>query len=119
MPILVVFAALCTAGLASNLMPYVIRFLPGHRSATSALRAGLLHREPEPVLKSEAAAAPEEPPKKEKKWRLMSLDTFRGTALTIMMFVNYGGGGYSFFKHATWDGLTVADLVFPWFMVSE
>lgn len=53
---------------------------------------------------------------KPKKQRLKSLDTFRGIALTIMIFVNYGGGGYYFFKHARWDGLTVADLVFPWFM---
>lgn len=37
-------------------------------------------------------------------------------ALTIMIFVNSGGGGYYFFKHARWNGLTVADLVFPWFM---
>lgn len=46
--------------------------------------------------------------------RLRSLDTFRGIALTIMIFVNYGGGGYWYFAHATWNGLTVADLVFPW-----
>jgi len=32
------------------------------------------------------------------------------------MFVNFGGGGYYFFSHAHWNGLTVADLVFPWFM---
>ena len=25
-------------------------------------------------------------------------------ALTIMIFVNYGGGGYYFFKHARWNG---------------
>jgi len=48
--------------------------------------------------------------------RLKSLDTFRGLALTIMIFVNYGGGGYFFFAHSAWNGLTVADLVFPWFM---
>ena len=33
-----------------------------------------------------------------------------------MIFVNDGGGGYFFFDHATWNGLQVADLVFPWFM---
>ncbi|XP_043227735.1 heparan-alpha-glucosaminide N-acetyltransferase-like [Amphibalanus amphitrite] len=33
-----------------------------------------------------------------------------------MIFVNYGGGRYWFFRHAPWNGLTVADLVFPWFM---
>ncbi|KAI2549900.1 heparan-alpha-glucosaminide N-acetyltransferase, partial [Homo sapiens] len=33
-----------------------------------------------------------------------------------MVFVNYGGGKYWYFKHASWNGLTVADLVFPWFV---
>ncbi|KAM4636143.1 heparan-alpha-glucosaminide N-acetyltransferase-like [Discoglossus pictus] len=33
-----------------------------------------------------------------------------------MIFVNYGGGGYWFFEHAPWNGLTVADLVMPWFV---
>ncbi|XP_063156424.1 heparan-alpha-glucosaminide N-acetyltransferase [Candoia aspera] len=48
--------------------------------------------------------------------RLRSLDTFRGLALIIMVFVNYGGGKYWFFKHQSWNGLTIADLVFPWFV---
>jgi len=51
-----------------------------------------------------------------KKERLKSLDTFRGLSLVIMMFVNYGGGEYWFFNHSKWNGLTVADLVFPWFV---
>ncbi|KAM3605958.1 uncharacterized protein V6R79_008010 [Siganus canaliculatus] len=51
-----------------------------------------------------------------KPQRLHSLDTFRGFALTVMVFVNYGGGGYWFFQHAPWNGLTVADLVMPWFV---
>ncbi|ESO84192.1 hypothetical protein LOTGIDRAFT_211131 [Lottia gigantea] len=33
-----------------------------------------------------------------------------------MIFVNYGGGGYWFYNHSDWNGLTVADLVFPWFV---
>ncbi|XP_074648946.1 heparan-alpha-glucosaminide N-acetyltransferase-like isoform X2 [Tubulanus polymorphus] len=48
--------------------------------------------------------------------RLRSLDTFRGISIVIMIFVNYGGGGYWYFKHSAWNGLTVADLVFPWFI---
>ena len=48
--------------------------------------------------------------------RLKSLDAFRGLSLMIMVFVNFGGGGYWFFKHSKWNGLTVADLVFPWFI---
>nr|XP_055061712.1 heparan-alpha-glucosaminide N-acetyltransferase [Misgurnus anguillicaudatus] len=48
--------------------------------------------------------------------RLRSLDTFRGLSLIIMVFVNYGGGRYWFFRHESWNGLTLADLVFPWFV---
>ena len=48
--------------------------------------------------------------------RLDCLDTFRGMCLTFMIFVNYGGGAYWFFDHAAWNGLTFADLLFPWFM---
>ncbi|EHB15173.1 Heparan-alpha-glucosaminide N-acetyltransferase, partial [Heterocephalus glaber] len=48
--------------------------------------------------------------------RLRCLDTFRGIALVLMVFVNYGGGRYWYFKHSSWNGLTVADLVFPWFV---
>lgn len=53
---------------------------------------------------------------KAKPTRLQSLDTLRGFSLTVMVFVNYGGGGYWFFQHAPWNGLTVADLVMPWFV---
>ncbi|KXJ04952.1 Heparan-alpha-glucosaminide N-acetyltransferase, partial [Exaiptasia diaphana] len=38
-----------------------------------------------------------------KQKRLQSLDTFRGIALTIMIFVNDGGGGYYFFHHSRWN----------------
>uniref|UniRef100_A0A182M7N1 Heparan-alpha-glucosaminide N-acetyltransferase catalytic domain-containing protein n=1 Tax=Anopheles culicifacies TaxID=139723 RepID=A0A182M7N1_9DIPT len=48
--------------------------------------------------------------------RLQSLDTFRGIAIMLMIFVNSGGGHYWWIEHATWNGLHVADLVFPWFL---
>ncbi|XP_019955930.2 heparan-alpha-glucosaminide N-acetyltransferase isoform X2 [Paralichthys olivaceus] len=56
------------------------------------------------------------PPPPNPSKRLRSLDTFRGISLVIMVFVNYGGGRYWFFRHESWNGLTVADLVFPWFV---
>ncbi|XP_061535015.1 heparan-alpha-glucosaminide N-acetyltransferase isoform X4 [Phycodurus eques] len=56
------------------------------------------------------------PPPPSPSKRLRSLDTFRGISLIIMVFVNYGGGRYWFFRHESWNGLTVADLVFPWFV---
>ncbi|KAI4470554.1 hypothetical protein MML48_1g02347 [Holotrichia oblita] len=46
--------------------------------------------------------------------RLKSIDVFRGLCIILMIFVNYGGGQYWFFKHSVWNGLTVADLIFPW-----
>ncbi|ODN04117.1 Heparan-alpha-glucosaminide N-acetyltransferase [Orchesella cincta] len=48
--------------------------------------------------------------------RLSALDTFRGISIVVMMFVHDGRAGYYFLDHATWDGLFVADLVFPWFL---
>ncbi|KAM8859246.1 heparan-alpha-glucosaminide N-acetyltransferase isoform 2-T2 [Spinachia spinachia] len=53
---------------------------------------------------------------KAKPARLLSLDTFRGFSLIVMVFVNYGGGGYWFFQHEPWNGLSVASLVMPWFV---
>ncbi|KAK0182880.1 hypothetical protein PV327_000967 [Microctonus hyperodae] len=47
--------------------------------------------------------------------RIKSIDTFRGIAILLMIFVNNGGGKYVFFNHAPWNGLTFADLVLPWF----
>uniref|UniRef100_A0A8C1XUR1 Heparan-alpha-glucosaminide N-acetyltransferase n=1 Tax=Cyprinus carpio TaxID=7962 RepID=A0A8C1XUR1_CYPCA len=53
--------------------------------------------------------------------RLRSLDTFRGLALVIMVFVNYGGGRYWFFRHESWNGklisfFTVATSMFVFIM---
>lgn len=50
--------------------------------------------------------------------RIESLDIFRGLTLAGMIFVNYGGAGYAALEHTAWDGLTLADLVFPFFIFS-
>ncbi|CAH0547298.1 unnamed protein product [Brassicogethes aeneus] len=50
------------------------------------------------------------------KKRIQSLDTFRGITILLMIFANFGAGGYYFIEHATWNGLHVADLIFPWFI---
>ncbi|ELT95966.1 hypothetical protein CAPTEDRAFT_92095 [Capitella teleta] len=55
-------------------------------------------------------------PKEVKKERLRSLDAFRGLNILLMIFVNYGGGGYWYFSHAVWNGLYITDLIFPWFI---
>ncbi|XP_059055711.1 heparan-alpha-glucosaminide N-acetyltransferase-like [Achroia grisella] len=54
-------------------------------------------------------------PRSPTRSRLRSLDIFRGIAIALMIFVNAGGGGYAVFSHSAWNGLTVADVVFPWF----
>lgn len=33
-----------------------------------------------------------------------ALVSFCRIAITLMIFVNYGGGGYYFFGHAVWNG---------------
>ena len=40
--------------------------------------------------------------------RLNSLDAFRGFSLFLMIFFNYGAGGYKFLQHADWHGLHMA-----------
>ena len=48
--------------------------------------------------------------------RLVTIDVFRGFALCMMIFANYGGADYLWYNHADWNGAHVADLAFPWFM---
>lgn len=59
---------------------------------------------------------PKAPTIKKHPNRIKSIDVFRGLCIAVMIFVNYGGGKYWFFSHSIWNGLTLADLVFPWFM---
>lgn len=51
--------------------------------------------------------------------RLTSLDVFRGIAIAGMILVNKAGVAdqvYPFLEHADWNGCTLADLVFPFFL---
>ncbi|XP_074042747.1 heparan-alpha-glucosaminide N-acetyltransferase [Leptinotarsa decemlineata] len=57
-----------------------------------------------------------EPDKKAPKKRVQSLDTFRGLTIVTMIFANFGCGGYGIIEHAKWNGLHLADLVFPSFV---
>jgi predicted acyltransferase len=52
--------------------------------------------------------------------RDLSLDSFRGTDVLLMIIVNIQGNdddAFGFLKHAEWNGLTFADLVFPIFLL--
>lgn len=49
--------------------------------------------------------------------RLLSLDVFRGLTMASMVMVNnQGPGAYGPLRHASWDGITFTDLVFPFFL---
>ncbi len=52
------------------------------------------------------------------KQRLLSLDVLRGLTVAAMIFVNNGWGSDSFecLQHAKWNGLSMSDLVFPFFL---
>ncbi|WCJ38150.1 hypothetical protein M5689_019225 [Euphorbia peplus] len=48
--------------------------------------------------------------------RLVSLDVFRGLTVALMILVDYGGGLVPAINHSPWNGLTLADLVMPFFL---
>lgn len=56
----------------------------------------------------------------QKPARDLSLDSFRGTDVLLMILVNVQGNGdaaYNFIKHVEWNGVTLADFVFPVFLL--
>lgn len=49
--------------------------------------------------------------------RILSLDVFRGLTIVLMILVNTQGAlSYPTLEHAQWNGCTLADLVFPFFL---
>ncbi|MBA2652623.1 MAG: DUF1624 domain-containing protein [Tatlockia sp.] len=51
--------------------------------------------------------------------RFLSLDVFRGITIALMILVNSPGNrsAYAWLLHSSWNGCTLADLVFPFFIV--
>ena len=39
-----------------------------------------------------------------KFYHLILVAAYRGLAISVMIFVNYGGGSYYFFNHSPWNG---------------
>ncbi|XP_061914685.1 heparan-alpha-glucosaminide N-acetyltransferase-like isoform X1 [Entelurus aequoreus] len=110
-PILVAALSLSITALLFVVTPYAYR-----KWRTSKFMKTICCQIPQYSLDEVHVGNAESSASKVKPTRLRSLDTFRGFALTVMVFVNYGGGGYWFFQHVPWNGLTVADLVMPWFV---
>lgn len=54
----------------------------------------------------------------QQKKRLLSLDVLRGITVVGMILVNNSGGklSYDSLRHSAWNGLTLCDLVFPFFL---
>lgn len=50
-----------------------------------------------------------------KSSRLLSLDVFRGITIALMILVN-SPTNYAWLNHSDWNGCTLADLVFPFFL---
>ncbi|MCK9159831.1 MAG: DUF5009 domain-containing protein [Bacteroidaceae bacterium] len=55
---------------------------------------------------------------KTEKQRLVSLDVLRGLTIAGMILVNNGHGPSTFapLQHSLWNGLSIADVVFPFFL---
>ena len=52
--------------------------------------------------------------------RLISLDAFRGFTIALMIIVNDPGNWDNTFApllHAEWNGITLTDFVFPFFIM--
>ena len=50
--------------------------------------------------------------------RLLSVDIFRGLTVALMILVNSldDSHGYHWLAHSSWNGCTLADVVFPFFI---
>lgn len=50
--------------------------------------------------------------------RVLALDVMRGMTIALMIVVNNAGGpeSYTQLQHSAWNGLTLCDLVFPFFL---
>ncbi|XP_034007920.1 heparan-alpha-glucosaminide N-acetyltransferase [Trematomus bernacchii] len=114
LPLLVAALLLGVIALLFAVAPYIFR----RRCSSECIKSICCQGSQYSVDNDEAQACEveEENATKAKPTRLHSLDTFRGFSLTVMVFVNYSGGGYWFFQHAPWNGLTVGDIVMPWFV---
>ncbi|XP_011020932.1 PREDICTED: heparan-alpha-glucosaminide N-acetyltransferase-like [Populus euphratica] len=54
--------------------------------------------------------------KQQQQQRLVSLDVFRGLTVALMILVDDAGGVLPAINHSPWNGLTLADVVMPFFL---
>ncbi|KAK3119022.1 hypothetical protein QOZ80_9BG0712520 [Eleusine coracana subsp. coracana] len=66
--------------------------------------------------KMAASPALTPPPSTPKGQRLVSLDVFRGITVALMILVDDVGGVVPTISHSPWNGVMLADFVFPFFL---
>ena len=52
--------------------------------------------------------------------RLISLDAMRGFTIAAMILVNFPGNGdhvFATLMHSSWNGLTITDVIAPFFLL--
>lgn len=69
-------------------------------------------------MTSDITAIPQSAAPVASKKRLLSLDVMRGLTVAFMVIVNNGAGpeSYLHLNHSEWNGITLCDLVFPFFL---
>ena len=83
----------------------------GHREGFTTVKASGQRSRPQSVAARETLSV--------RRARLRSLDVFRGITIIGMLLVNDPGNAsssYAQLRHSAWNGWTVADLVFPFFL---
>ncbi|XP_009359837.2 heparan-alpha-glucosaminide N-acetyltransferase [Pyrus x bretschneideri] len=68
------------------------------------------------ISNGEAAVASLPSKSRQQQQRLVSLDVFRGLTVALMIIVDDMGGIMPAINHSPWNGLTLADLVMPFFL---
>uniref|UniRef100_A0A8D1PTI7 Heparan-alpha-glucosaminide N-acetyltransferase n=1 Tax=Sus scrofa TaxID=9823 RepID=A0A8D1PTI7_PIG len=98
-------------GLALIIVLSFLRFLMSLEDFHNWISKAINTRETDRLINSELGSPSRAADPQPEAWRLSAaplrlrcVDTFRGIALILMVFVNYGGGKYWYFKHASWNG---------------
>ncbi|KAF4026239.1 hypothetical protein G4228_018251 [Cervus hanglu yarkandensis] len=98
-------------GMALIIMLSILRFLLSLEDFQNWISKAINSRETDRLINSELGSPSRASDPQPEAWRRLAtpmrlhcVDTFRGMALTIMVFVNYGGGKYWYFKHSSWNG---------------
>jgi predicted acyltransferase len=93
---------------------------PGPAADASQAPQGESTAAPAPLRgRGDPGRAADQPAPEGRPARLISLDAFRGLAILGMLVVNekeFGPATPAHLRHAGWEGLHLADLVFPWFL---